>query len=71
MSEFVCVTFLLLNNKMYESYFGRKIPDPLSLCAHFRLVQMCERHQQDGNLEGIDALLGKSQTISPYILWNF
>ncbi|XP_041347848.1 LOW QUALITY PROTEIN: Fanconi anemia group D2 protein-like [Gigantopelta aegis] len=37
---------------------NRKIPDPLCLCPHFRLVQMCERHQQDGNLEGIDALLG-------------
>ncbi|ESO88868.1 hypothetical protein LOTGIDRAFT_125515 [Lottia gigantea] len=33
-------------------------PQPLCLSPHFRLVQICEYKQQDGNLEGIDALIG-------------
>ena len=32
------------------------------LSPHFRLVQMGERRTQDGSMEGIDALLGKTKS---------
>jgi len=38
--------------------FGRQV-SPVCLAPHFRLLQMCEGRQHDGDLEEIDALLGQ------------
>ncbi|KAI0237248.1 Fanconi anemia group D2 protein [Lamellibrachia satsuma] len=37
---------------------GERQVSPVSLAPHFRLLQMCEGRQHDGDLEEIDALLG-------------
>ena len=36
----------------------------LSMCAHFRLLWVCEEVLNKGSLEGVDALLGNESSIS-------
>ena len=43
---------------MYIIFLVSESPDPVCLSPHFRLLRMCE-HQQNWNLDNIDALLGK------------
>ncbi|KAK2186157.1 hypothetical protein NP493_212g05054 [Ridgeia piscesae] len=38
---------------------GQRQVSPVCLAPHFRLLQMCEGRQHDGDLEEIDALLGQ------------
>ncbi|XP_062592830.1 Fanconi anemia group D2 protein-like, partial [Saccostrea cucullata] len=40
-------------------------PDPMCLSPHFRLLRMCEQ-RQTGNLENIDALLGRYKSAVQY-----
>lgn len=48
----------ILGVLMFPSVCSRVI-SPVCLSPHFRLLQICESRQQNGDLEGIDALLGK------------
>lgn len=46
----------------FGKYFYLLISAPVSLIClapHFRLLRACEESQHKGDLEGIDALLGK------------
>lgn len=43
---------------MINVYFSESA-DPVCLSPHFRLLRMCEQ-RQNGNMDNIDALLGKS-----------
>ncbi|KAK6167722.1 hypothetical protein SNE40_021685 [Patella caerulea] len=51
---------LVIRNAAKDSFIRgtQRIPEPMCLSSHFRLVQVCEKREEDGNLEGIDALLG-------------
>lgn len=50
---------LVFNGKEMIFFFFSESADPVCLSPHFRLLRMCEQ-RQNGNMDNIDALLGKS-----------
>ena len=61
------VTYLIQRFPLFSSIIGKQ-SKLLVLPAIFRLVSLCEAQQNNGNLEGIDALLGKHKIVI-YILY--